>query len=69
MAVHKVREFRQRAKECRALAGTATGADIKAHYENMAKIWDKLAQERLTFFVEHPEQDTEGELAEDGTTG
>ena len=60
----KVREYRQRAKECRALAGRAAG-DLKAHYENMANVWDKLAEERLTFFVENPEQDTQGEVAED----
>jgi hypothetical protein len=60
----KVREFRRRAKECRTLASKATG-DVRAHYEQMAETWDKLANERLTFFVEHPEEDTEGEVAED----
>ena len=63
--MQKVRDFRQRAKECRDLAARATSADLKTHYENMAHIWDKLAQERLTFFVEHPEQDTENEAAAD----
>ena len=64
IAVQKVREFRERANECRELAARSSG-DLKAHYEEMARIWDKLVQERLTFFVEHPEQDAEGEVAED----
>lgn len=63
--MQKVREFRQRAKECRDLGARAVGDDLKKHYENMANIWDKLAQERLTFFVKHPEEDTEGEAAAD----
>jgi hypothetical protein len=63
--MHKVRELRQRAFECREMAVKATAPDVKAHYEEMARIWDKLAQERLTFFVIHPEHDTDGELAED----
>jgi hypothetical protein len=60
----KVREYRQRANECRGLGNSASG-DLRAHYEDMARVWDKLAEERLTFFVESPEQDTEGEVAED----
>jgi hypothetical protein len=59
----KVREYRQRAQECRELAAKSAG-DLRMHYENMARVWDKLAQERLTFFVENPEQDTDGEVAD-----
>ena len=50
----KVREFRQRARECR-IAAHRTRPDLKVHYENLAAIWDKLAEERLTFFVEDPD--------------
>jgi hypothetical protein len=64
--VKKVKEYRQHAKECRELGHKAHG-DLKSHYEEMARVWDKLAQERLDFFVVHPEQDTEGEVAEDVT--
>ena len=59
----KVREFRQRAKECRQAAAKASTPDVKAHYQNLAQVWDKLAQERLTFFVEHPDADNKGEAA------
>ena len=51
----KVREYRERAGECRKMEAKASTPDLKEHYENMAAIWDKLAQERLTFFVEQPE--------------
>jgi hypothetical protein len=30
----------------------ATTPDLKSHYEQMGEVWDKLAEERLTFFVE-----------------
>jgi hypothetical protein len=57
--MQKVRELRQRAVECREMAATAKPSDVQAHYEEMARIWDKLAQERLAFFVTHPEHDTD----------
>jgi hypothetical protein len=61
----KVREYRQRAKECRDL-GDRAGGDLRAHYDDMARVWDKLAEERLTFFVEHPEEHSEEEVATEG---
>ena len=48
----KVREFRRRAQECRQLAQEATTADIRGHYQNLARTWEKLADERKSFFVE-----------------
>jgi hypothetical protein len=45
----KVQEFQRRATECRALAGQGGSAEIRAHYENLAAMWDKLAEERLAF--------------------
>ena len=49
----KVREFRQRATECRVSAAHASSPEIRSRYEEMARIWEKLADERLDFFVEH----------------
>jgi hypothetical protein len=47
--MNKVRQFRKRAKECRDSAASA-GPQIRAHYEEMAEVWDKLADQRVTFF-------------------
>lgn len=49
--MEKVREYRQRGHECRELSAKATTPDLKDHYQGMARVWDKLAEERLTFFV------------------
>jgi hypothetical protein len=51
--MQKVREFRQRATECRVSAAHASNAEIRSRYEDMARIWEKLADERLDFFVQH----------------
>lgn len=51
--MQKVREFRQRATECRVAAAHASNAEIRSRYEEMARIWEKLADERLDFFVQH----------------
>ena len=67
--MQKVREFRKRAKECRESAASATNADLKRHYEELATVWDKLAKERLDFFVEHPDADVHGELEADESDG
>jgi hypothetical protein len=47
----KVDEFRRRASHCRELAQSGTSADIRRHYQQLAEMWDRLAEERLTFFV------------------
>lgn len=47
----KVQEFRKRANECRDLSVKAPGADMREHYRNLAEMWDRLADERLDFFV------------------
>ena len=66
--MQKVREYRHRAQECRQLGNKAVQPELRAHYERMADIWDKLAEERLAFFVDHPEEDADGEVADDGAT-
>lgn len=60
--VQKVREFRRRAKECRESAAKARTSELKQHYETLASVWDRLAKERLDFFVQHPESDIHSEV-------
>jgi hypothetical protein len=47
----KTEEYRQRATDCRELSQKAPTADIRQHYLDLAIMWDRLAEERLTFFV------------------
>ena len=51
----KVQEFRRRANECRGLAGKSTSAEIRKNYEDLATVWERLAEERLGFFIPAPE--------------
>jgi hypothetical protein len=46
----KVKDYRRRAEECRQLAAAAP-QELRHHYEQLADIWDRLAEERLDFFV------------------
>jgi hypothetical protein len=48
----KVQQFRKRAAECRESANVAGTPELRAHYEQLALVWDKLAEERLTFFIQ-----------------
>jgi hypothetical protein len=48
----KVQEYRRRAQECFDLAGRAPNGELRGHYESLAKMWTKLAEERLAFFIE-----------------
>jgi hypothetical protein len=50
--MNKVRQFRQRAQECRELALKAATVELRGHYEDLARTWEKLAEERRVFFVE-----------------
>jgi hypothetical protein len=56
--MEKVREFRRRARECRVISAKASTPELQGHFREMAAIWDKLADERMTFFVEHPRERT-----------
>jgi hypothetical protein len=47
----KVQEYRERASQCRELSELGPNAEIREHYRNLADMWDKMAGERLTFFV------------------
>jgi hypothetical protein len=55
----KVREFRQRAAECRELANVAA-LELRAHYDELAAIWDLLAEERVRFFIPHAQAEATG---------
>ncbi|HEX3652366.1 MAG TPA: hypothetical protein VHU18_06040 [Rhizomicrobium sp.] len=54
--MNKVREFRRRARECRIAAARAGSSELKGHYDQLAGVWEKLADERLAFFVENPDE-------------
>ena len=47
----KVREFHKRARECRELATKGGPEPIRRQYDELAKMWERLAEERLQFFV------------------
>jgi len=49
----KVLQFRQRAVECRDLAAKSS-PELRPHFEELADTWEKLAQERETFFIDPP---------------
>jgi hypothetical protein len=44
--------MRQRASECLEIAGRASTPQIRKHFEDLARTWHKLADERLTFFID-----------------
>jgi hypothetical protein len=47
----KVQQLRHRAGECRVKAHRALSPDIGAYYRQLAAVWEKLADERLAYFV------------------
>jgi len=49
----KVEEYRQKAAECRALAERGPNSEVRGHYRALAEMWDKLATERMEFFVDN----------------
>ena len=57
----KVKEFRDRAGECRTMAVTAQTDEIREHYLQLARVWDQLADERLGFFLEQERREQQKE--------
>ena len=49
----KVEEYRHRASDCRNLSQNGP-LELRAHYVGLADMWERLAEERLTFFVVDP---------------
>jgi hypothetical protein len=47
----KVHEFQVRARECRERAEKAIAETIRQQYSELADVWDRLARERLQYFV------------------
>ena len=59
-AMEKVKEYHRRAEECRQLASMSP-PELKPHYQELAVIWDRMAAERLTFFVPPEEVEADGQ--------
>jgi hypothetical protein len=59
----KASEYRLHAEECRRLAENMKGEQRDQLLE-MARTWDKLAEERVDLVRRHPELALEGEEAE-----
>lgn len=49
-------EYLMRAAECRQLSTMGPTPEICEHYRVLAELWDRLAKERVTFFV-HKDKD------------
>ena len=47
----KVREFQKRARECRELAAKNRAEAVRRQYVELADMWERLAEERLQFFI------------------
>ena len=73
MAIHttigdtmkKASEYRQHAEECRALARNMTEGEQRDQLLEMARTWDKLAEERSALVQRHPELALTGEHDEE----
>jgi len=50
--MQRVLEYEQQAAECRKKAAGMNDPQLKKQLENMAEVWDKLAQERRQGIVE-----------------
>jgi hypothetical protein len=62
--VKKASEYREHAEECRALAKQMSGEQCDQLLE-MARTWDKLAEERSDLVRRHPELAFKGEHQEE----
>jgi hypothetical protein len=62
--VKKASEYREHAEECRALAKQMPGEQRDQLLE-MARTWDKLAEERSDLVRRHPELALKGEHREE----
>jgi hypothetical protein len=60
----KASEYREHAEECRTLAAQMQGDQRKQLLE-MARTWDKLAEDRSDLIRRHPELALKGEQGEE----
>lgn len=61
----KASEYRQHAQECRAMANQMKPGPQQDQLLEMARTWDKLADERSQLIRNHPELAIEGEHADE----
>jgi hypothetical protein len=61
----KASEYRQHAAECRELAGKMESGEQREQLLGMAADWERLASDRSTLVLKHPERGHEGEHAEE----
>lgn len=62
----KASEYREHARECRALAASMESAEQRAQLIEMAEHWEKLAKDRVELISRHPELAHAGEHDEEG---
>jgi hypothetical protein len=60
----KASEYREHARECRALAAQMLAEEQRQQLLQMADHWEKLAEDRMTLIGKHPELAIEGEQEE-----
>jgi hypothetical protein len=63
----KASEYRQHAKECRALAASMESEDQREQLLQMADHWEKLADDRARLVGRHP--DLTGQAEQSGRRG
>jgi 2-oxo-4-hydroxy-4-carboxy--5-ureidoimidazoline (OHCU) decarboxylase len=61
----KASEYREHARECRALAATMDSAQQREQLLQMAEHWEKLAEDRVALIRAHPELAHTGEHDEE----
>ena len=64
----KASEYRRHAEECRSLAKRLLAGEQRDQMLNMAGMWEKLAADRATLVLRHPELGLEGEHHEEIAT-
>jgi hypothetical protein len=65
LPMKKASEYRQHADECRAMADQTKPGPQRDQLLEMARTWDKLADERSDLIRRHPEQAIAGEHEEE----
>ena len=63
----KASEYREHARECRALASHMESPEQREAMLQMANHWDKLADDRAALIHKHPELARDGEHEENRT--
>lgn len=63
--MNKVREYKDRAEECLEMALRSKSPEVRAHYEQIATMWLKLAQTRLGNFDKQPALQQNGDTSDE----